>query len=58
MFVPRKAVTRTDGKYLVQLMGTNNKTEDREVQVGLVGDNEFEIVSGLVEGDRIVLREL
>ena len=58
LFIPRKAVTRTDGKYLVQLMGTNNKTEDREVQVGLVGDNEFEIVSGLVEGDRIVLREL
>ncbi|MBU1092165.1 efflux RND transporter periplasmic adaptor subunit [Patescibacteria group bacterium] len=57
LFVPRKAVTRSDGKYLVKVL-VNDQAEEREVQVGLVGDNELEILTGLTEGDRIVLKEL
>lgn len=57
LFVPRKAVSRLDGKYTAKVL-VNDKVEEREVQVGLVGDNELEILSGLIEGERIVLKEL
>ncbi|MFH0912523.1 MAG: efflux RND transporter periplasmic adaptor subunit [Patescibacteria group bacterium] len=57
LFVPRKAVTRSEGKYSIKVL-VNDKVEEQEVQVGLVGDNELEILTGLIEGDRIVLKEL
>jgi len=57
LFVPRKAVTRADGKYTAKIL-VDDKVEEQEVQVGLVGDNELEILTGLTEGDRIVLKEL
>jgi len=59
LFVPRKAVTKTATTYTVQVLAANAKTpETREVQIGLIGDSETEILSGLAEGDQIVLRQL
>ena len=59
LFVPRKAVTKTTTGYMVKVLGVSaNTLETREVQVGLIGDSETEILSGLSEGDQVVLREL
>lgn len=59
LFVPRKAVTKTDAEYTVKILADNAKDfTERVVEVGLVGDSETEIISGLTEGDKIVLREL
>ncbi|MFH0912466.1 MAG: HlyD family efflux transporter periplasmic adaptor subunit [Patescibacteria group bacterium] len=57
LFVPRNALTRTDGGYQVKILDGKTKVE-RTVQVGLLGDTEAEILSGINEGDQIILREL
>jgi len=45
LFVPRKAVTKTATGYMVKVLGVSAKTpEIREVQVGLIGDSETEIL--------------
>lgn len=59
LFVPRKALIKSDGGYKVKVLIANTKQSiEREVQVGLLGDSEAEIISGLSEGDSVVLREL
>ncbi|MFA5967230.1 MAG: HlyD family efflux transporter periplasmic adaptor subunit [Patescibacteria group bacterium] len=54
LFVPRKALTKTTTGYTVKVAGAK-EPEIREVQIGLMGDSEVEIVSGLAEGEKIVL---
>jgi hypothetical protein len=45
-----------NGKDIVQVL-KDEKTEDREVVIGLEGkDNTVEIVSGLQEGEKIVIK--
>lgn len=39
----------------VYLLGAGNTVEEREVRIGVSGDEWIEIVSGLKEGDRVVL---
>lgn len=58
LFVPRQVLTKSTDGYTVQILTEDNKTETRTVQVGLIGDTETEIISGLVEGDRVVLKKL
>ena len=58
IFVPRQTLTKTTEGYTVQILNADNQPEDRIVQVGLIGDTETEIISGLSEGDQIVLRTL
>jgi len=51
--VPKGAVEKIDGKTIVKVL-KNGKAEDREIIVGLKGDDLVEVVSGLAEGEKIV----
>lgn len=54
--VPIEAVRQSDGKYLLDVKA-NNKAgfETREVQVGLETEDEMEILSGVSEGEEVVI---
>lgn len=52
--LPRDAIKKDEGKYLVEIL-KNGKIEKREVQLG-IGEEIVEIISGLKEGEEIVLR--
>ena len=54
--VPAEAVVQTGQRNLVFVVGTNGMLEPREVGVGARAGDRFQIVSGLVEGERIVAR--
>ena len=54
--VPRRAVHTADGKAFVYCLGEDNMREVRWVETGIYGDNSIEIVSGLTEGERVILR--
>jgi len=55
LVVPDTAITRSKGKASVDVMGANGQTETREVQVGLSNWEDTEIVSGLHEGETVVI---
>jgi len=57
IFVPRKILSKQDNKYTVDILTSGGKQEI-VVDVGLIGDNEVEIISGLKENDQIILAEL
>lgn len=52
--VPRNVVTSIDGKEIVQVVN-KGKIEDREITAGLEGTDYCEVLSGLKEGDEIVI---
>lgn len=53
---PRRALQEADGIYSVDIVGRDGATRRQEVTIGLTGsDGMVEIVSGLAEGDVIVL---
>jgi len=53
LLVPRRQVIRRDGKTYVNLM--REEQEEAEVVIGLLGNTEYEVLSGLSEGDQIVI---
>lgn len=53
LVVPTEAVTEEDGRYTVTVM-KNGKQIEREVTVGITGDETVEITSGLKEGETVV----
>jgi multidrug efflux pump subunit AcrA (membrane-fusion protein) len=56
LLVPRKAVNKRDGISMVEIL-VNDVIEEREIKVGLQGSNDmFEVVSGLEQGDQIIVR--
>ncbi|MBU1082965.1 HlyD family efflux transporter periplasmic adaptor subunit [Patescibacteria group bacterium] len=57
LFVPRSALARSEGMYTAKIL-IDEKPVDKTVEVGLIGDTEIEIISGLSEGDRIISKEL
>lgn len=58
LFVPTRAVTIKNGERYVQVL-KNNLPEEVKVTVGLKGsDGNIEILSGLNEGDKIILSSL
>lgn len=52
--VPRNAIDIIKGKALVQI-ANGKEVEDREIETGLEGNDYIEILSGLQEGDEIVI---
>ncbi len=57
--LPSKAIHRKDGKCYVNVSGGQQQAAvATDVQVGLEGDDSVEIVSGLKEGDRVVLPQM
>lgn len=54
--VPNRAVHTADGKSFVYCLGEDNMREVRWVETGVYGDKNVEILSGLAEGERVILR--
>ena len=54
LLVPRTAVLQHTGVPLVFVEHGKNGYEPREVRLGRIGDNEAEVLSGLVAGERVV----
>lgn len=52
--IPRKAVTEENGKATVKVL-VDGKPEIRQVQLGYKGSKYVEVISGLNEGDKVVL---
>ncbi|MBS1174610.1 MAG: macA 2 [Burkholderiaceae bacterium] len=46
-----------EGKYLVKVLGKDNKTEERWVEVGLNNNVNAEVKSGLNEGEQVVVSQ-
>ncbi len=51
--VPKSVVENIDGKEFLQIVNKGN-IENREVTTGLEGNDYYEIISGLLEGDTII----
>lgn len=53
--LPEDAVLEENGKKFVQIL-LNGKTEKKEIEIGLEGTNDvLEIISGLEEGEKVIL---
>lgn len=57
LFLPRQALIRTNSGYNVKVLTADGPIE-KSVEVGLIGDSEIEIISGLSLGDQVILKEV
>ena len=55
LVVPVVAIKDVKGQRTVQVMGADGQTQSVAVKTGLTGDDRIEILSGLKEGDTIIL---
>jgi len=56
--VPLDAISERDGKVFVQIKtDAKEQAEEREIELGLEGDDEVEVLAGLNEGEQILLPE-
>ncbi len=55
LVVPKEAIRGTEGKTTVEVL-TNGLVREKQVETGLMGDSLTEIISGLNEGEKIVVR--
>ena len=53
--VPVQAVTRNGSLATILVVGANDRIQEREVQLGLEGANEVEVVSGIEANERVVV---
>lgn len=56
LVIPDTAINRTKGETSVDLMGADGQTKKTPVTIGLSNWDETEIVSGLKEGDKVVIQ--
>ena len=57
LVIPEEAIQKKDGKDIVQVF-KNDQIEDREIEIGLKSsDDIIEIVSGLTEGENLIIPE-
>jgi len=55
LYVPQRIVITKDGGKYVAVDAANGKTEEKKIEVGLRGsDGNIEVVSGLVEGEKVI----
>lgn len=54
--VPTKAIYNAGDQRYVYVMGADNMREVRWVETGLYGDSTVEILSGLTEGEKVILK--
>lgn len=54
--VPVKSVHVADGKEYVYILGEGNVRDVKWIETGLYGDEYVEVVSGLTEGEKVILK--
>lgn len=54
--VPTKAVHSADGRNYVYILGEGNVRDVKWIETGLYGDDYVEVVSGLTEGEKVILK--
>jgi RND family efflux transporter MFP subunit len=55
--VPLQALDQTNGKTTVDIVDASDKTAVRQIQPGIQTPNEVEVLSGLQEGDQVVVSD-
>ena len=55
--VPIQAINHAADRDTVYVVNADNKIEDRPVQLGLQSANDVEVISGLAEGDKVVVSD-
>ena len=53
--VPIQAVARNGSRATVRVVGPRNRVEERTVTIGMEGTRRLEVLSGLREGDRVLI---
>lgn len=53
--LPMQAVTRNGSEASVLVVGSDNRIDERTVKLGMEGPDRLEIVSGIAEGERVVI---
>ncbi|WP_196593488.1 efflux RND transporter periplasmic adaptor subunit [Pectinatus sottacetonis] len=56
--VPKAAIIAKNGKNYVYIIGSNNVVQQKEVAVGISGDEDTQIISGLTVGERVAIDNL
>jgi RND family efflux transporter MFP subunit len=56
--LPLQAISRSGEKTTVLLVNAQNHVEEREVQTGIEGSDRIQVLSGLNEGDRVIVGNL
>ncbi|MGA8029180.1 MAG: efflux RND transporter periplasmic adaptor subunit [Bryobacteraceae bacterium] len=57
LVVPLQAVNQSGGRASVLVVDPTNKIQDREINLGIQTDTNAEVLSGLNEGDRVVISD-
>jgi HlyD family secretion protein len=55
--VPINAVTTIEGQQIVEVQVSKRKTETRPVEIGIVNERRVQVLAGIKEGDRVVVRK-
>ena len=58
LYVPKEAVLSRNGRQMVFVLDSGGRAEMREVRLGLMNDEADEILSGLSEGDEVIISNL
>ena len=56
--LPVQAINRDENKTTVLFVNSHNHVEVREIQTGIEGPDRIQVVSGLNEGDRVIVGNL
>jgi HlyD family secretion protein len=54
LIIPRQALKKVNGDKVVEVF-ENNEVKEKKIEIGLEGEDNIEIISGLVEGEKVVL---
>jgi HlyD family secretion protein len=54
LYIPEEAILEVDGKIIVKVL-KDGEVAEREVTLGLEGEDNIEIISGLEEGEQVIL---
>ncbi len=56
--LPLQAINRGEDKTTVLLVDSQNHVEEREIRTGIEGSDRIQVLSGLTEGDRVIVGNL
>lgn len=57
LLLPKKAVKERNGRKIVLIPGEGNRPDPQEIETGSSDENNVEVVSGLDEGDKVIILE-